>query len=56
MLNLVILILNISSLDCFCALPSTLNAKSVFLLFGAMARENIKYVVIVFQNIFVKTS
>ena len=53
MLGLIILILNTLFLDCFCTLPNAWNANEMFLFFGAMACEDIKYVVIAFQNTFV---
>ena len=34
----------------FSCITKTLNIKDIFLSFNAMARENIKYVVIAFQS------
>ena len=50
MLNFAILILNISLSNYLHVLPKKLNAKNVFLFFGVMAREGIKYVLIAFQS------
>ena len=43
-----------SFLDHFYDLPKVLKTKNIVLFFDAMARENIKNVVIVFQNTFIK--
>ena len=50
-LNLTILILNMLFLNYFHILPNPLNAKKISLFFGATTCENIKYVVIIFQNV-----
>ena len=54
MSGLVVLILNVSFSDYFHALPNALGVKEMFLFFGAMARESIEYVAVVFQNISIK--
>ena len=48
MSNLANLILNVSFLDYFHALPNTLNAEKMFVFFDAIAYESIEYIVIIF--------